>query len=226
MNTLERLAYWKTVAGDTSNRVWDNIEDDLYAFFQRFRPLGQNVEKVFEGVERGQEILARLLPFYEHTKEGAENDAYFVVREPIIVSRPDLLALVTEYLGKVNEIANASGVEELITVLSSMPIELQKGQPPSHTAQADQTYASIYDTVTDWFIDIEPVQSDALLLHEAFYSMACDYQLSQYIMWPLYQDKAPVKDPFMPYYQLWKRGAELRFSGKESLTVYAPALVP
>lgn len=224
MNTLERLAYWKSVASDTSNHAWVNIEDDLYAFFQRFRPLGHGVQTVFEGVERGEEILARLLPFYDHTKEGAGTDAYFVVRKPLSSPRQDLLAVTTQYIEKVNEIARAAGVEELVTVLRSITIKLQKGQPPPHSIPPDHTFAWIYDTITDWFLGIEPVPSDALLLKEAFYSMTCDYQLSDYIMWPLYEDKSPINDPFAPYYQLWIRGAALRFTGQDLLTVYAPAL--
>jgi hypothetical protein len=101
MNTRERLAYWKSVSGDTSSHKWVNVEDDLYGFFQRFRPLGKGVEKVFEGIERGPEILERLLPFYEHTKEGAERDAYFVVRKPVSTPKQELQAVVNQYLEKV-----------------------------------------------------------------------------------------------------------------------------
>jgi hypothetical protein len=110
-------------------------------------------------------------------------------------------------------------------VLKGIPIELQKGQPLQHATPADQTYAWIYDTLCDWLQDMMPVPSDALLLKEGFYSMTCDYRLSDYIMWPLYQEKSSIKEPFEPYYQLWIRGAGLRFTGETLLTVYAPALL-
>src|SRR2546422_741840 len=93
MNKLERLAYWKSVAVDAVRAadrdgaaqleamVWKN-EDDLFAFFDCFRPDGRGVEMVFAGVVGGDEILQRLRRGYECTKERFERYLYFVVCRP------------------------------------------------------------------------------------------------------------------------------------------------
>src|SRR6266542_7015289 len=93
MNKLERLAYWKSVADDAIRAagrgdvaefekiVYKN-EDDLFAFFDCFRPDGAGLEKVFAGVVGGDEILQRVLRIYE-LKETATAFGYFVVRRPM-----------------------------------------------------------------------------------------------------------------------------------------------
>jgi hypothetical protein len=227
MNKLERLAYWKDVAGDTSPVPWVNQEDDLYGFFQRFRPDGRGVARVFQGVKMGDAVLARLLPFSQHTKEGAERDAYFVVRKPQVTNRQELLELMTQYLEKVRQMAVAAdvrGLRELVTLLGSIQIEIKQGEAPPHPVSPEPSFALIYDTLIDWFGSLEPVPSDVLLLEEAFYSMACEYPLAWYIMWPLYRESTAIQDPFAPYFQLWIRRAEFRFTNRELLTVYSPSL--
>jgi hypothetical protein len=36
--------------------------------------------------------------------------------------------------------------------------------------------------VGDWFIGLKPIPSDALLMREAFYSIACNYCIAYYLM--------------------------------------------
>src|SRR5262245_30627010 len=126
MNKLERLAYWKTVAGDKSPSPWVSEEDDLFAYFQRFRPDGRGVERVFDEVYRGDEVLARLLPFYLHTKESAEHP-YFVVRKPQTTTRQELLGFMKQYLDNVGQMAVAVDGWELVNVLASVDIEIKQG---------------------------------------------------------------------------------------------------
>src|SRR5262245_25326927 len=53
----------------------------------------------------------------------------------------------------------------------------------------------VYDIGCDWFLSLEPIPSDALLLEEAFYSMACDYYIAHYLMWPLYRHATDIEEP-------------------------------
>jgi hypothetical protein len=223
MTKLERLAYWKKVCGDIGPETWVNEEDDLFAFFQRFRPYGRDVAKVFDGVYRGEEILVRLLRFYHHTTESAD-DAYFVVRNPVVATAAQLLEAVTQYLDKVRQMAEASETVELMGLLDALQIEVEKKNAPPHSALPEPNLALLNDTVTDWFLELDPETSEALLLKEAFYSMTCDYQLSWYVLWPLYQGSTRIQDPFDPYFRLWIYGAVLRFTNEELLTVYCPSV--
>src|SRR2546422_7951700 len=116
MNKLERLAYWKSVAVDAVRAadrdgaaqleamVWKN-EDDLFAFFDCFRPDGRGVERVFAGVVGGDEILQRLRRVYECTKESFERYMYFIVCRPARATPQGVVALTSQHYDKVRQIA-------------------------------------------------------------------------------------------------------------------------
>jgi hypothetical protein len=148
-----------------------------------------------------------------------------VVRKPQVATREELLELIRQYFDKIGQIAVAFDAAELVNILKSVEIEVKRGQAP-WPPPIGSPESMIYGAVTGWFHTLEPVPSEVRLLEEAFYSMACDYQLCWYIMWPLYRESTAIKDPFAPYFQLWIRGAGFRFTSKDLLTVYAPSLAP
>jgi len=232
MDKLERLAYWKSVAVDAVRAagrdgvaefeeiVFKN-EDDLFAFFDCFRPDGACLERVFAGVVGGDEILQRLRRIYE-LKETATAFGYFVVRRPAPATPERLVELTTRRLDKVRQIAIDFGESELASLLEELPeIKIKREAIPQQTrSDVYAPGAIVYDVTGDWFSGLGPIQSDALLLHEALYSIACDYKIAYYLLWPLYQRSTEIEDPFAPYFELWTHGA-LPFFGKPGLvTVY------
>lgn len=232
MNMLERLAYWKSVAieaaraqgrGDVAAleaRTWKD-EDDLFAFFDCFRPDGTGVEKIFAGVVGGEEIIPRLLRVFECTGEGFKRDMYFIVRRPVRATPDTLTELTAKHLDKIEQIA-IDHVPELASLFQPRPrIEITSKPPPQRTLpdyEAPETV--IYDAVGDWFSELEPDESDALLLGEAFYSIACDYNIARYLLWPLYQQSTDIEEPFAPYFELWTRGARPWFERPGQVIVY------
>ncbi|MFC1853054.1 hypothetical protein ACFL27_22885 [candidate division CSSED10-310 bacterium] len=66
----EFLDYCKSVAGDKSNRRWD--ETYLAAFFHSFRPSGNGIEKVFQSINNAEEVVSRLKLVYSVTSENEE----------------------------------------------------------------------------------------------------------------------------------------------------------
>jgi hypothetical protein len=204
MNTLERLAYLKNLVGDPSPEPWTS-GDDLFGYFQRFRPDGDGVERVFEGMAHGDEVLARLLPFYRHTRDAA-NYIYFVVRDPLQTTRQELSAIMNRHLAAIRQIAVAGGnkfLDKLDTLLPTVRVEFERGKPPPHPPQPEPNAALPYEIACDWSIDLRIAASDDyVLLGEAFYSIACDYQLADYIVWPVYRDASPVHDPFAAAFDL------------------------
>ncbi|MCC2668863.1 MAG: hypothetical protein K0Q72_1334, partial [Armatimonadetes bacterium] len=59
----EMFAYWQRLSGDDCSTPWEE-EENLGMFFQGFRPHGEGVEAVFEGVVGREELLPRLLEVY------------------------------------------------------------------------------------------------------------------------------------------------------------------
>ena len=237
MDNLERLAYWKTVAVDAVRAAgrdgadeleaatWAD-EDDLFAFFDCFRPDGKGVERVFAGVAGGAEIAERLLKVYEYTKDSLNPWGYFIVRRPAPATPARLIDLTTRHFGKVKQIAQSYLPEgdELVGWLETIPrIEIKyEPAPDRRQPDYDAPETGIHDLLGDWFRSLEPKPSDALMLGEAFYSIACDYNIAHYLMWPLSQQSTDIEDPFAPYFDLWTHGAQAIFERPGRVAVYVP----
>lgn len=238
MDKLERLEFWKNVAlealhqanalnewglngiADFERLVFKN-EDELYGYFECFRPDGKGVENVFAGIVGGDEIVARLKRVYECTNDRIE--AYFIVRRPKPATKERILLLTTQHLEKVRQIAIDFGVlgARLAKRLEVLPeISINYTAIPEQIRNSDAPETSIYDITGDWFIDLKPIESDALLLEEAFYSIACDYKIAHYLMWPLYKESTTITDPFAPYFELWTHGALPFFEKPGLVNVY------
>lgn len=61
----------------------------------------------------------------------------------------------------------------------------------------------LYNVISDWAIANTAKDSLLDILQEAYYSIACDYNISYYLQYPSYQHK-PTIDLFRPYFDLWK----------------------
>jgi hypothetical protein len=234
VNQSERLAYWKSVAVEALRarggiddaaaleaRTWKD-EYELFGFFDCFRPDGAGAERVFAGVVGGDAILERLLRIFAATKDGPQRFMYFIVQEPRPATPEELVELTRQHLYKVAQIADDAGDEELFGLLCSRPqIEIKRQPAPVRTQpdlEAPETH--IYGICGDWFSELVPTPSDALLLHEAFYSMACFYDLARYLLWPLYVGSTKIVEPFEPYFELWLRGARPIFERPGMVNVY------
>ncbi|HPF41773.1 MAG TPA: hypothetical protein P5081_17570 [Phycisphaerae bacterium] len=220
MTDDELLLRWKTLAGDTSATTWDDVSVGM--LFQKFRPHGDGVDAVFEGLEGGDELLERLLPVYQWTAEGFATesaiDAYFVVRHPPRTAH--LADYLRRHLEKMAEITQDCGRNDLSDILRRIHTinEVEGERPPPDSDDTLDT--EIYEVVGDWFLELTPMRSKALLLHEAYYTIACDYDLASYLMWPLYRDSTNIVDPFAPYFELWRHGASIQFEPENGATIY------
>ena len=229
----EMFAHWKQLASDPSPEDWG--EDDLAMFFQRFRSLGVGVEAVFEGVIQREAILARLREVYAATAAGWGEkgiyDFYFVVRDPPVLSRAETLALVQRHLQNLfalNEWSRGPSDEDVREGLESIrDIEVVHGAAPE--TAVSQMATVLYEFLGDLRIDLKygqtPLQSHALLMDDAFYTLAADHTLMFHLTWPLYGDRIPIAEPFLPYFGLWKCGVHLHFADVGKLRVHVPKLL-
>ena len=217
MTDNERIAQWKSITGIKS--------DELAGFFQSFRPHGDGLERALRGVVRSDEIVSRLLEIYEATAEGYPTDAYFIVRKPTPLSQNDALHLATLHWQKLNEISKEVKSNELAQMLRQHDrFEVVVGDRPWPPSE-DDPETLVDEVVTDYVLSLSPKRSQALLLREALYNMACDTYIRDYVLWPLYREPTSVLEPFEPYFKLWKHDAGFRFDHDGSLKVYVPSLV-
>ncbi len=218
------LQRWKAAVNDTSREAW--TAEHMAGFFQYFRPDGAGLEKVFEDVEGGDEIVARLLEIYEATSAGStsetEEDGYFVVRNPSPIHAARAEELVRRHRDFVAAMARVLGRDEDASALEcSLSVEVTEGEAP-WPPDEDDPETAVYETIGDFMRSLIPRESDASLMEEAFYTIACDYNLQYYCLWPLYREESTIEEPFKPYVDLWKHGVTFRFEGFESIRVFVP----
>lgn len=201
-------------------------EMDVGYFFQSFRPDGHGLAEVFEGVPHGDQILSRLEEVYAvagHTLE----DMYFVVRAPQQAEKSDALLWAKGHFENMWKLAREAKDEELAQMLGKPPmvsVSVGTAPPlPRHPRVLSDLECLLYDRIGDFVCRLEPKDDLALTLREAFYLIACDYQLSRYLLWPVYAECVKVADPFSCYFQLWSHGIELRYPTNTQVVAYIPA---
>jgi hypothetical protein len=212
------------MAGDTSSGSW--TEHDMAGFFQHFRPDGAGVSAAFEGVEGADEILPRLLQVYEATADGWQQgdsyDGYFIVRNPAPLTARRATELLRLRLERLATMSEAVGCDELTNLLGArLRLEAVAGEAPWPPGD-DDPETLIYEVTSEFMESLTPRESAALLMGEGLYTIACDFNLQRHIQWPLYRHATLIKEPFRPYFDLWKHGAAFRFVDEQTVRVYVP----
>lgn len=125
-----------------------------------------------------------------------------------------------------DEIVRASshgGWKEVLAPLIEGKIRVDVVQaPPPDPTRTEDLNGALYEVTGDYMRSLDPAPSEAMLLDDALYYMACRYELVHHVLWPLYHNATPVREPFEPRYRLWTFGAELHFEDPHLCRVYSP----
>jgi hypothetical protein len=202
---VDVLSLWQRVAAEDGAARW--AADDVFGFFQRFRPSGSGVAEAILPLPRGEEVLARLRRLYQATADGPGRDAYFVVRSPLAASRTELEQLARAQIASWAQMARDLGDDELAKELAVKSVEFQALPTPKPEPPVDAPEAGVFDAESDWHAALSPIYPDAGLVREAFYSVACDFRIARHLTWPWYEAASSLPEPFEPYFELWVRGA-------------------
>lgn len=180
-------------------------EDFFYGLFQSFMPSGEGVAAVFEPLERGQELLARILPVYQSTFErnsaildSGYAPGYFC---PPAQSEAEARQTGEKLLAGLQEFARFAEDEELLAALATVK-EIRFGEPDDAYNETAEMLGEAFD---EWRIGNIDHDSPAQVLDEAYYSVNCDYYLAAYLQYPLFRSK-PESDFLRPYFDLWQQG--------------------
>lgn len=71
----------------------------------------------------------------------------------------------------------------------------------------------------EWCMDLEYRKGceDIGLMSEALYHISCDYDLSYYLQWPMYDTEQ--ENPFQGYFALWKMGLNIHFPARDRVVL-------
>ena len=76
------------------------------------------------------------------------------------------------------------------------------------------------DDLTEWYqedLQYRKGCEDIGLLSEALYHISCDYDLSHYLQWPMYDTEQ--ENPFRGYFALWKMGLRIHFPARDRVVL-------
>lgn len=222
--------------------------DSLIGFFQAFRPEGTPEQPLFTGLLRssdsslrgadGQTALTeeiaedldeRLVALYrtagDNRRPGGGKDAYFVVRQPRSIDPDVVESLAGELIDNLAELASVVGDAESAVLLGTSPrVRVLEGLPPKHPKRDDEKTSLLrvmQQEAPQWVSRLD-VGSLASVLRPAYYFIACDPLLRDYLMWPLYREPAKIADPLLPYFQLWRHGVKYRVFQEDQIDFYLP----
>jgi len=211
-------------------------EDGLIGFFQNFRPDGSELESLFEEMPSNDQtctagrLLDRLKLLFrvagDPQRPTGGRDAYFIVRNPEPIEPQRVEQLGQQWLNNLHQLALQTGATELRDSLATIPsIRVLEGIAPKHP-RADSEKANLLKQLRDTGPNLTSRSGDDDLairtLRGAYYYIACDWMLRDYLMWPLLEDKMNVGDPFEPYFQLWRHGIKYRIFSDERAELYMP----
>jgi hypothetical protein len=241
MNTdalLRRFHEWANLAPEQPTDP-----DSLIGFFQNFRPDGKALEDLFDDLdlvgdlEAGDSSLSgslsdRLESLYEVAGDDRRpqggRDAYFVVRgaKPI---DPDVARdLATQWLTGVRDLAVAVDDAETVAALDPTPtFRVLEGGPPKHPkAEVEKSnLLRVMQLNVPALVEKLDVGPHPAVLRPAYYFVACDPMLRDYLMWPLYAAASGQADPMRPYFRLWSHGVKYRIFGDSEIDLYLPRAV-
>lgn len=225
---IKQLARLWSVA--TNQEVNPDDPESMIGAIQKIRPEGDGLEKLFESVPNGGELVERLKRVFKVTGDGRRPDgmvdAYFIVRDPAAIDPDHAEELAIQYWQNLFELAKETGLSELAEQFDTMPtVRVMEGKAPKHPRAAGEK-SSLLAAVQSAGPLLNQAELDASshgrFLREAYYFIACDWKLRDYLMWPLIAHRTALDDPFHPYFVLWSHGIKYRIFNNRQIDIYLP----
>jgi hypothetical protein len=204
--------------------------DSLIGFFQLFRPGGEDLESLFRGFPHAPHLFERLQQLFavagEDRRPQGGRDAYFVVRRPppLPVELAEHHAL--NWLRGLRQLAQAAGHDEASQTLGRpLDVRLLEGLPPKPPKQPEdmtELFRVVSKHCGELTAKLPAIDPHAALLRPAYYFIACDAMLRDYLMWPFYAQQTALSDPLRSYFTLWSHGVKFRIFREDCVDVYLP----
>lgn len=202
--------------------------DSLIGFFQLFRPDGAAIGDLFDDLEEGDLLHDRLSRLYaiagEDRRTSGGRDAYFLVRHPKPLDPDSASQLASRWITGLAALARMVESHQVAETLETAPtIRVLEGIPPKHPKnEAEKSRLLLAMEESAGLSEQIQASPYAETLRPAYYFIACDPMLRDYLMWPLYAEATGLDDPFLPYFELWTHGVKYRIFSESRIDLYLP----
>lgn len=202
----------------------------LVGVIQRFRPDPEPLRPAFANVPAGGSIFERLQKVFETAENPRRSDgmkdAFFIVRRPRVSDAEILQQHGETFLESLLQLAKEQNKSELCEQFATFPrIRLLEGAAPKHPkldhekSQLLKVFSEFAPRVTE---DLIAQHGMASYVQRAFYFLACDAFLRDYLLWPWINNRSALVEPFESYFQLWQHGVKYRIFGNQQVDLYVP----
>jgi hypothetical protein len=203
MTPRELLQRWKKMSGDTSSGTW--VEENTYGFFNQFRDDPVGLKKSLSGIPKATAIASRLQAAFDAAAPSGD-DEYLVVRTPPALAKKKAESLVRTHVKALRTMARDVENQDAVDFLAQ-ELDVRLTKKPAPRFEQDSIDTIFYELEIDWFVSLRR-NAFVSAMKEAAYSLAADYRLARYVLWPLLGRR---DDPYSAYFELWRHGAELRW---------------
>ena len=204
--------------------------ETLVGAFQKLRPDCQELEPLFELLPGGAPVFERLEMIYrvagDPRRPDGMKDAFFVVRNPVAVEPGAVRRQAERYWNALATLAFEQGQDSLAGDLNPLPeIRVKEGDPPKHP-KVDAEKCSLLRAVQGSGPQVTSrcIEGNrlALFFQQAFYFLACDSSIRDFLVWPWIEKASNVEDPFSHYFEIWKCGGKFRIFNNRQIDLYLP----
>ncbi len=199
------------IEAETGLRVLSHDDVDLLAgFFNRYRPEGLGVDRFLSGNGVEGLVRERIEKVFRATASSwTAGDLYFINRHFDPLDHETACILAKRHLQDISNIARGLGDVETSKSISELRFVLG---PHSAAGEDVDVATMVYESLTYFLADFQPGWHELFLLKEALYSMANDYCLMAYILWPVVKTgDGDIGDMFDSYFELWRYGVTLTY---------------
>ncbi len=219
--------------------------DSLIGMFQTFRPDGDGLDEALGGLSIAGDLYRRLERLYRDSGEDRRpqggRDAYFIVRRPRPLDPVVAESTAQHWIDGLASLAKWTSSSLAAECLSrDINVRVLEGIAPKHPKDPGEKcklLATMENSVPELLTPMVQHSAVLELLRPAYYFIACDAHLRDYLMWPLYleamnhpcvsldSEKLPP-DPFAAYYDLWRHGVKYRIFSDDQIDLYLPRQAP
>jgi hypothetical protein len=210
MEPMEAKSLISRIEAETGVLVQSHDDEQkLFGILDLYRPHGVGLERLLSGDGVEGRARARIQRVFDATaQDWKEGQGYFFIKRHDAIDGIAAVRIAREYLSGFRQLANYAGHVEVGRALSSMEVA---PTAPANRDRDDEFEVMMYECLTDFIRPFGRKDHEIFVLKEALYSIASDYFLSAYILWPAIELTVPLPGAMDRYFDMWRHGLKLKF---------------
>lgn len=193
----------------------------LAGFLNRFRPTGRGLSKLYQDVPHGPEIVQRIKAVMKI--DGTNSGPHLRVNDPLQVTPSQALAIVEKFhrnMRQWGEEIEDEDVGRFFTTELKINIKQSRRKTFPVSSQMNMAMWSLQGSTYYAIEDCASSSTSAAVMYDAVISLCHDTLLMHYVQWPAFAHCFKTKDPFQPWFDMWRRRITWRLEKGNVVNVF------